>query len=150
MSIKKINEYLGISLVTLLALSLLGLPRVVLHDLSLLEEGSLVNSLFVFVPIVIWVGCIVWQNVKRPFLSLVVIGLFYGIFLAISHQVFWNTAFSMSIQLGGNLSHLPPLVSSSIIRVFAFFSSLITGAIVGIISGSIASIINFFKRMRVK
>lgn len=88
MSIKKINEYLGISLVTLFVLSLLGLPRVILHDLSLIEEGSLVNSLFVFVPIIIWIGYIVWQNVKRPFLSLVVIGLFYGIFLALSHQIF--------------------------------------------------------------
>ncbi|GMA71051.1 hypothetical protein [Tetragenococcus osmophilus] len=150
MSIKKINEYLGISLVTLFVLSLLGLPRVILHDLSLIEEGSLVNSLFVFVPIIIWIGYIVWQNVKRPFLSLVVIGLFYGIFLALSHQIFWNTAFNTSIQLGGNLSHLSPLVSSSIIRVFAFFSSLTTGAIVGVISGLIASIINFLKRMRGK
>jgi len=150
LSIKKWNNYLGISLNTLLGLSLLGVPRVILHDLSLIKEGSLINSLFVFVPIVIWIGYIVWQNIKRPFLSLVVIGLFYGIFLAISHQIFWDTAFNTSIQLGGNLSDLSPLISSMIIRVFAFFSSLTTGILVGVISGAVASMIYFLKSVRKK
>lgn len=49
MSIKKWDHYFGISLNTLLGLSLLGVPRVILHDLSLIKEGSLTNSLFVFI-----------------------------------------------------------------------------------------------------
>lgn len=122
----------------------------ILHDLSLIKEGSLTNSLFVFIPIIIWIGYIVWKNVKRPFLSLVVIGLFYGIFLAISHQIFWDTAFNASIQLGGNLSDLSPLISSMIIRVFAFFSSLTTGVLVGVISGTVTSVIYFLKSVRKK
>lgn len=150
MSIKKWNHYLGISLNTLLGLSLLGAPRVILHDLSLIKEGSLTNSLFVFVPIIIWISYIVWRNVKRPFLSLVVIGLFYGIFLAITHQFFWDTAFNTSIHLGGNLSDLSLLISSMIIRVFAFFSSLTSGVLVGVISGAVASMIYFLKRVRKK
>ncbi|GBD62734.1 hypothetical protein TEHAL1_06580 [Tetragenococcus halophilus] len=150
MSIKKWDHYFGISLNTLLGLSLLGVPRVILHDLSLIKEGSLTNSLFVFIPIIIWIGYIVWKNVKRPFLSLVVIGLFYGIFLAISHQIFWDTAFNASIQLGGNLSDLSPLISSMIIRVFAFFSSLTTGVLVGVISGTVTSVIYFLKSVRKK
>ncbi|AYW51410.1 hypothetical protein C7H83_05730 [Tetragenococcus halophilus] len=147
---KKWDHYFGISLNTLLGLSLLGVPRVILHDLSLIKEGSLTNSLFVFIPIIIWIGYIVWKNVKRPFLSLVVIGLFYGIFLAISHQIFWDTAFNASIQLGGNLSDLSPLISSMIIRVFAFFSSLTTGVLVGVISGTVTSVIYFLKSVRKK
>ncbi|MDN6723422.1 hypothetical protein [Tetragenococcus halophilus] len=103
-----------------------------------------------FIPIIIWIGYIVWKNVKRPFLSLVVIGLFYGIFLAISHQIFWDTAFNASIQLGGNLSDLSPLISSMIIRVFAFFSSLTTGVLVGVISGTVTSVIYFLKSVRKK
>ena len=41
---------LGFSWPALVALAALAAPRVVLHDLGVIEEGSLVNGLFVFVP----------------------------------------------------------------------------------------------------
>ncbi|GAB2571008.1 hypothetical protein [Gracilibacillus alcaliphilus] len=146
MSIPKISHYLGMPFFTLLLLSLLGVPRVILHDLNIIEEGSLVNSIFVFVPIIIWIAYIVWRDVKKPFLSLLLIGFFYGIFLAIVHQLLWGMAFDEPIQLGGNLSDLPQTTANLIVRIFAFFNSITTGIVIGIIIGTVGSLVNVIKK----
>ncbi|MFD1412990.1 hypothetical protein [Oceanobacillus jeddahense] len=146
MFIQKINNYLGVPVLTLIVLSLLGVPRVILHDLSIIEEGSVVNSILVFAPIIIWIAYIVLKNVNKPFLSLLLIGFFYGIFLAIVHQILWNVAMDTSIQLGGNFSNLPQAVSNIIVRTFAFFSGVTTGIIVGAITGAVGSLLNFVKK----
>lgn len=146
MSIKKINDYLGIPVITLLLLSLLGVPRVITHDLSMVAEGSLINSILVFAPIIIWIVYIVWKGVNKPFLSLLLIGVFYGIFLAIGHQILWSFSFDAPIQFGGNLSDLPQTTVNVIARIFAFFSSLITGTVVGVFTGLVGSIVNFIKK----
>lgn len=145
LSIKKFNDYLGIPVITLLLLSLLGVPRVMAHDLSMFTEGSLINSILVFAPIIIWIVYIVWKDVNKPFLSLLLIGIFYGIFLAIGHQILWSVSFDAPIQFGGNLSDLPQTTVNVIARLFAFFSSLITGTVVGVITGLVGSIVNFIK-----
>ncbi|WP_040979387.1 hypothetical protein [Oceanobacillus jeddahense] len=146
MFIQKINNYLGVPVLTLIVLSLLGVPRVILHDLSIIEEGSTVNSLLVFIPIIIWLAYIVLKNVNKPFLSLLLTGFFYGIFLAIVHQILWNVAMDTSIQLGGNFSNLPQAVSNIIVRTFAFFSGVTTGIVVGAITGAVGSLLNFVKK----
>ncbi|UUI03513.1 hypothetical protein NP439_02110 [Oceanobacillus jeddahense] len=146
MFIQKINNYLGVPVLTLIVLSLLGVPRVILHDLSIIEEGSVVNSILVFAPIIIWIAYIVLKNVNKPFLSLLLIGFFYGIFLAIVHQILWNVAMDTSIQLGGNFSNLPQAVSNIIVRTFAFFSGVTTGIVVGAITGAVGSLLNFVKK----
>ncbi len=76
MSIQRINNYLGVPLFTLIMLSLLGVPRVIAHDLSIIEEGSLVNSILVFAPIIIWIMYTNLKNIKKTFLSLLLIGFF--------------------------------------------------------------------------
>ncbi|WP_080875916.1 hypothetical protein [Oceanobacillus timonensis] len=146
MSVQKINEYLGIPVLTLIFLSLLGLPRVIAHDLSMVEEGSLVNSILVFAPIIIWIVFLVIKNVKKTFLSLLLIGFFYGICLAMVHQLFWNTALDTPIQFGGNLSNLPPVAVNIIARIFAFFSSVTTGIALGVITGAVGSLVHFIKK----
>ena len=146
MSIQKINDYLGVSALTLILLSLLGAPRVILHDLSIMEEGSLVNSILVFTPMLIWIVFIVLKKVQKPFLSLLLIGFFYGIFLAIIHQIFWNTALDAPIQFGGNLTNLPQALVNFIARTFAFFSSVTTGIVLGAIIGAVGSFVNFIKK----
>lgn len=139
------KDYLGVSIITLLLLSLLGVPRVIAHDLSLIEEGTLVNSVFVFAPIIIWIVYISWNNVNKPFLSLLLIGFFYGLFLAIGHQILWDVAFDAPIQLGGNLSDLPQTTVNLITRIVAFFSSVTTGILVGAVTGLIGSVLNVIK-----
>jgi hypothetical protein len=130
---------LGLPMLALIGLALLAAPRVPLHDLGIIEEGTFVNSLFVFVPPVIWVAVAVLKRVPNPLLTLLVIGLWYGVFLALGHQLLWSESFGDDPpQLGGNLADLDPTLESVIIRSFAAVSSVFTGLIVGAISGLVA------------
>lgn len=130
---------LGLPFVALVGLALLAVPRVVLHDLDLIAEGTLLNAVFVFGPAIVWI-VVVWAlRVPNPFLTLVVVGALYGIFLALGHQLLWNVnTGGTQPQLGGNLSDVDPVLESVIFRVFATISSLFTGVIVGAISGLVA------------
>lgn len=130
---------LGLPLVALIGLALLAVPRVVLHDLDLIAEGTPLNALFVFVPVIIWI-VVAWSaRVPNPFLTLLVVGAFYGLFLALGHQLLWNVNVDgAGPQLGGNLTDIDPGLQAVIFRVFASVSSLFTGVIVGAVSGLIA------------
>lgn len=133
------NTALGLPLIAIVGLALLAAPRVPLHDLGVIEEGSFVNSLFVFVPPVVWVVVVVLKRVPNPLLTSLAIGLCYGILLALGHQILWEESFGDDPpQLGGNLSHLDPALEAAIIRVFAAVSSIFTGLIVGAICGLVA------------
>lgn len=130
---------LGLPFVALVGLALLAVPRVVLHDLDLIAEGTPLNALFVFVPVIIWIGVAWAVRVPNPFLTLLVVGALYGVFLALGHQLLWNVnAGGAQPQLGGNLSDIDPVLEAVIFRVFATISSLFTGVIVGAISGLVA------------
>lgn len=130
---------LGLPFMAIIGLALLAVPRVVLHDLDLISEGTPLNALFVFLPPVIWIAVVLWKRVPNPFLTLLVAGAFYGVFLALGHQILWNVSCGDNPpQLGGNLTNLSPVVQSVILRFFAIISSLFTGIIVGAITGLIA------------
>lgn len=127
-------------MLALLALALLGVPRVVLHDLGLLAEGSGVNLLFVVVPPLIWILVAVLRPVPRPFRTLLTLGVLYGAMLAVTHQVLWSTAFAGATPaLGGNLAGLDPFLQVLILRGAAVVSSLVTGTAVGALSGLLAA-----------
>ncbi|MCW4457014.1 hypothetical protein [Microbacterium sp. MPKO10] len=130
---------LGLPFVALVGLALLAVPRVVLHDLDLIAEGTPLNALFVFGPVIIWIGVAWAARVPNPFLTLLIVGALYGVFLALGHQLLWNVnTGGAQPQLGGNLSDIDPVLETVIFRVFATISSLFTGVIVGAISGLIA------------
>jgi hypothetical protein len=129
----------GLPLIAIVGLALLAAPRVPLHDLGVIEEGTFVNALFVFVPPVIWIAVAVLKRVPNPLLTLLAIGLCYGILLALGHQILWSESFGDDPpELGGNLSDLDPALEAVIIRSFSAVSSIFTGLIVGAISGLIA------------
>ena len=138
----KVKEKLGVGIFELAALSLLGLPRVILHDLSVIEEGTFFNSLLVFVPVIVWIIYILRRKVKAPFLSMLLLCIIYGIILGITHQILWTQSFPEGVQLGGNLSELPAAVSNAIIRGFAFLSSITTGTIMGLALGAVTWLLN--------
>lgn len=144
---KKFEEKLGIGVLELLMLALVGVPRVILHDLSLIEEGTFVNALFVFVPVIIWITYLLYKKVKAPFLSMFILCVMYGVFLALAHQMLWMQAFPEPVQLGGNLTELPDAASQVIIRGFAFLSSLTTGAVMGVLLGVVTWILNGLMNM---
>ncbi len=134
----------GIPMYMLFILALLGVPRVLAHDLKWLESGDVVNMLLVFIPPIVWLCIVLWKGRQDVFKSLLFIGIFYGVLLGIIHQILWATAFDSPPVLGGNLSDLSPAAVSILARTFGFTSSLATGAVIGAVLGFIGT---FFRRI---
>lgn len=124
---------LGFSWPVLVMLAALAAPRVVLHDLGVVDEGGLANALLVFVPPGCWIAAVLWRRPARPFLTVVVIGAVYGVFLAAGHQILWDTA------LGGMA---PTLGGEAVLRSAAIVSSLVTGTLVGVLAGAVALLLD--------
>lgn len=130
---------LGLPVSALVGLALLAVPRVVLHDLGLIHEGTGINALLVAAPPIAWVVTVLAAGVRRPFVPVLVIGAISGVFLAVVHQLLWGAAFGTNPpRLGGNLAGLDPGVQDVVIRLFSIPSSLLTGAIVGAVAGLVA------------
>ena len=130
---------LGLPFLAVVGLALIAAPRVVLHDLGVIQEGTFVNSLFVFVPPLVWIAVVLWRRVPNPFLTLLVVGAVYGVLLMLGHQILWTTAWDGAPpSLGGNLGGLSPTAQEVIVRGFAAVSSLITGTLVGAVCGLVA------------
>lgn len=133
------NGALGLSTIAIVALALLAAPRVVLHDLEVISEGTWVNTLLVFVPPLVWIVVALWRQVPNPFRTLLAVGLVYGVLLAAGHQALWHVSFADDPpRLGGNLADLDPGLQSVIMRAFSVVSSIVTGTLVGAVSGLIA------------
>lgn len=130
---------LGLSVPAIIALALLAVPRVILHDLGIVADGTPLNALLVFAPPLIWIMVALAAHVPKPFRTLLVVGLTYGALLAIGHQLLWGVSFADSPpQLGGNLADLDPGLQAVVLRTFAVISSIGTGALVGAVSGLVA------------
>lgn len=130
---------LGLPLVATIGLALLAAPRVILHDLDIIHEGTAINALFVFLPPVVWIVVALAARVRNPFVTILAIGFCYGVFLALGHQLMWGVSFANDPpQLRGNLAGLDPTIQTVIFRLFAVVSSLITGTVVGAIAGLVA------------
>jgi hypothetical protein len=132
----RIRRALGVSPLVVLGLALLGVPRVVAHDLDLV--GPAVNAMLVSVPIAVWIGFVLVRRVPNPFLTLLAVGVGYGVLLGATHQLLWAEAFAGARpSLGGNLAGvLPPAGEALLLRVIAFGSSLFTGALTGVATGA--------------
>jgi hypothetical protein len=135
---QKNSHPLGLPLIWVVALAALGVPRVIAHDLDLV--GPAVNSLLVFAPVIVWLVVVPAKRVPNPFWTLLAIGAVYGVLLAATHQVLWVYSYDGDPpSLGGNLAGaLPPGAEAVVLRVFAFFSSLLTGVGVGAAAGVLA------------
>jgi len=131
---------LGLSLPVVVLLAAIAAIRVPLHDLGVIQEGSAATALLVIVPLVVWVGVALRRRVPNPLLTLTVVGLAYGVMLAVVHQLLWGAAFGGDLpSLGGNLEGvLAPGLEATVFRVSAFFSSLLTGTLVGAATGAVA------------
>lgn len=121
------------------ALALLAAPRVVLHDLGVGTEGP-VAGLLAIGPAVVWVAVVVWARVRRPLTALLVVGLGYGLILALVHNVLWHEVFDdVAPSLGGNLEgRLPGAAEELVLRVAMSISSISTGVAVGLVCGVVA------------
>ncbi|GAA2575365.1 hypothetical protein GCM10010399_00990 [Dactylosporangium fulvum] len=136
------RRMLGFSWPVLIGLAALAAPRLVLHDLGVITEGSFVNGLLVFLPPLCWIAAVLWKRPAHPFVTVLVIGALYGVFLAAGHQLLWDTAFDGDTPtLGGNLTGVDPTVQSAVVRTAAALSSLVTGTIVGAVTGAVAALL---------
>ncbi|MFD1152035.1 hypothetical protein [Saccharothrix hoggarensis] len=117
----------GLPVPWLWALALLGVPRVVAHDLRLV--GPVVNAVLVFAPIAVWLAVVLWRRVPNPFLALLVVGACHGVLLAVTHQLLWAQAFAGTAPdfAGGQV----------VLRISAALSSLVTGTAVGAVTGAV-------------
>jgi hypothetical protein len=131
------HRKLGLPVSAILLLAAIAAIRVPLHDLGIVPEGSVVAGLLVFVPLAVWLIVVLRRRVPNPFLALTVVGLAYGVMLAVVHQLLWGAAFDGNPpSLGGNFEGvLAPGLESLIVRGFAFFSSIVTGTLVGTVVG---------------
>lgn len=143
------RQRLGLPLVAIMGLALLAVPRVILHDLDIIHEGTAINALFVFLPPVVWVVVVLAARVPHPFVTALAIGICYGIFLALGHQLMWGIHVGDNPpRLGGNLSGLDPSIQAVVVRSFAVLSSLVTGTVVGAITGLVAWVGALTRRAR--
>jgi len=134
---------LGFSWPVLAGLAALAAPRVILHDLGAVQEGTFVNALLVFVPPLCWIAAVLFRRPPRPFLTVVVIGALYGVFLMAGHQLMWDTAFGGSTpRLGDRLAALGPGSQELLLRTAAALSSLVTGVVVGVVTGAVAVLLS--------
>lgn len=134
-----------VPLLTLFLLALLGVPRVIAHDLRWVGSGDFVNLLLVFVPPIVWLIVVLWKGKEHVFKSLLLIGVIYGLYLGITHQILWTRAFDTPPVLGGNLKDVSPVVNGLITRTFGFISSLLTGTVIGLGLGLIGRFIHRFR-----
>ncbi|MEW2145893.1 hypothetical protein AB0869_24075 [Micromonospora vinacea] len=130
---------LGFSWPALVALAALAVPRVVLHDLHVVEEGRPAAVLLAVVPLICWVVAVLWRRPPRPFLTVVVIGAIHGVLLAAGHQVLWDEAFGAT---GPRLGGIDARAQEAILRVAAVFSSLVTGVLTGMVAGAVAAVLS--------
>ena len=125
--------FFGMPLLLMAGLALLGLPRVVLHDLHLIGERSPVTWFLALVPVAVWIAVTVLVRSPRPFLTVLVIGLMFGVLLVITHQLLWDAAFSGNAPEVGSGP-----VAEMIPRIAAVPGGLMTGAAIGAIGGLLA------------
>jgi hypothetical protein len=126
---------LGLGWPAIVGLALLGVPRVVAHDLGPVDRVT--NALLVFVPVVVWLVVVVRRRVPNPLLTLLAVGLAYGVLLGVTHQVLWAWALDEPPRLGGALAGaLAPGAEQLVLRAAAFASSVVTGLVVGAVVGA--------------
>lgn len=143
------RHVLGLSWWSLLGLAALALPRVLVHDLRI-EVPSWVTVALALGPPAVWVGAVLWRRVPSPVLTLVVVGLLYGVGLGISHNLLWDSVFDgAEPALGGNLEGtLPGGLEAAVMRTGVLASSILTGSLVGLISGLVAQLLVLLRGRR--
>ncbi|MFD5215359.1 hypothetical protein [Microbacterium sp. NPDC058345] len=124
---------LGFPFVALVGLAALGLPRVILHDLHIIEQNDVLNWVLALGPMAIWVAAAVVRKVPSPFITVLIIGVIFGAMLVITHQVLWDAAYQ------GDPPALGDSPAAAVIpRVAAVFSGMFTSALTGAVCGLIA------------
>ena len=137
---KKVRNFLKTCLpfLSILVLAAIAVPRVIIHDLHLADLDSVPYKILATVPFLIWFGVAVFRKTTKPLADFLVLGLVFGILLAITHQLLWHSA--LNGQLPQLNTTLDPAAQEIVLRIAAVLSSILTGAIIGAFFGCIAEL----------
>lgn len=138
----------GLSPGWVLGLAALALPRAVLHDLG--TPAQELNLVLTVGPPIAWVIAVTARRTSRPFVDLLLVGLAYGVALALLHQLTWTSVWDDTPPaFGDNLRDLLPSgVERAIVRGLAAVSSIAAGLVVGAVSGAVAGAVARLRRTR--
>lgn len=129
-----------IPLWVLLLLALISVPRVIVHDLDMMSTDSILYQLMAVIPLAICLGLAILRRNKRPIYDFLVLGLFYGIFLAAVHLALWDVSWGNNPPaLGDKLKDvLDPVAEVALFKAAVLHSSIVTGIVLGGIFGLVA------------
>jgi hypothetical protein len=134
-------------LLYIVLLAALTLPRVVVHDLGMIAIDSPLYTTLAVAPLLVWLLVAIFRRTQRPLVDFMVLGVAYGVFLGLTHQILWDASWGDNPpHIGGNLTgKFSPLAESVILRAFALGSSIITGVVFGAAFGLVAVLATKFR-----
>lgn len=135
---KKIRHLVktDLSFVVIFILAALAVPRVILHDLHLIDLESFPYKIMATIPFLVWLGVALFRKTTRPFADFLTLGVVFGLLLALTHQILWTASWQAAPpQLH---TELDPVVEEIILRVAAAISSVLTGIMLGAVFGLVA------------
>lgn len=129
---------LGLSRWAILGLAALALPLSLVSWL-VGNPGTVNFWLLGVAPAVVWVAVAVMRRISAPLMTLVVVGLSYGIILAILQNLTFNSMIAQ--QMGAPYGGTAPVAVTVAARVAASLASILTGAVMGLITGLISQLL---------
>jgi hypothetical protein len=136
------------SLVLLVVLAAIALPRVIVVDLQLLSFESPLYKALAVGPFLVYLAIALFRKNKRPFYDFIILGVLLGLFVAITHQITWDENIS---GLKGNLQgFFSPAVEEIVIRTVIFIRIFATRLLVGVVFGLIASAVCWIRERGMK
>lgn len=123
------------------ALAAVAVPRAVVHDLRLISFDSILYTALAIIPWLTWLVVALFWKTKKPLRDFIIVGLAYGLLLALTHQLLWDVSWgSNPPELHGNLENkFDPAVEAILLRTAAFISSIVTGLVAGLAFGLVAT-----------
>lgn len=123
----------GMPVLALIGLAMLGLPRVILHDLHIIDSAHPLSWILSLGPVAVWVVVTVTRNVPRPFLTVLTIGVIFGVMLAVTHQLLWDNLYAEHPEF-----RVQDGIAGIVPRLTVVPGGLFAGAALGALGGLVA------------
>lgn len=116
------------------------LPRGILNDMNIVAEGTLGYYVLALTPFAVWLAVAVFRKTKKPMRDFTVLGVLYGVFLGLTHLMFWGISWShhppgIATTLADKVD---PALGTLVAQGVTFSISLAIGLGAGLIYGLIA------------
>lgn len=131
---------LGMPVPMLIALAMLGVPRVVLHDLHVIDSAHPLSWILSLGPVAVWVAVALALKVPRPFVTILTIGLIFGVLLVLTHQVLWSQLYAQNPEFL-NEDGAVAVVSRLAVVPGGLFAGAALGAIGGLIAWGLRAVL---------